>query len=109
MCERDKPLIWLEGEVKTPPFSPTARVQTGYLLRKIQKGETVPMPHSRPLPVIGKNVSELRISDQNKIWRIIYHISEEAVVILEVFQKKTQKTPQRIIEVCQQRLDYYYT
>jgi len=29
----DKPLVWLHGEIKTPPFSRAARIEAGYLLR----------------------------------------------------------------------------
>jgi hypothetical protein len=32
----DVPLVWLEGEVKTPPFSETARTEAGFLLRRLQ-------------------------------------------------------------------------
>jgi len=31
----NKPLIWLKGEVKTPPFSTQARLEAGFLLRKL--------------------------------------------------------------------------
>lgn len=108
MAEADKPLVWLEGEVKTPPFSSEARIEVGYLLRKLQMGESLSLPHSRPLPMIGKNVHELRVNDQNQTWRLIYHLAEDAVVILEVFSKKTNQTPQQVIRICQQRLSYYY-
>ena len=30
MVRKDKPLAWLGGEVKSPPFSKGARVETGY-------------------------------------------------------------------------------
>ncbi len=63
MNERDRPLVWLHGEVKTPPFSPTARIEAGVLLRRLQRGEFLPMPHSRPMPVIGPRCHELRIND----------------------------------------------
>ena len=53
MDARHKPLAWLHGEVKTPPFSQTARVEAGFLLRKLQDGETLSLPHSRPMPSIG--------------------------------------------------------
>lgn len=39
MDETDKPLVWLHGEVKTPPFSQEARIETGVLLRRLQQGE----------------------------------------------------------------------
>jgi hypothetical protein len=49
----DKPLVWLRGEVKTPPFSQVARLEAGYMLRLLQQGELLGLPHSRPMPVIG--------------------------------------------------------
>ncbi|MCC3456521.1 MAG: hypothetical protein JGK24_29725 [Microcoleus sp. PH2017_29_MFU_D_A] len=58
-----KPIVWLSGEVKTPPFSTDARIQAGFLLRKLQDGENLSMPLSRPMPSIGERCHELRISD----------------------------------------------
>jgi len=104
----DKPLVWIHGEIKTPPFSKEARLEAGFLLRKLQLGESVSLPQSRPLPVIGKACHELRIIDRDKTWRIVYSIEVDAVVILEVFAKKTNKTPKRVIEVSQQRLNLYH-
>jgi hypothetical protein len=49
----DKPLVWLQGETRTPPFSEAARIEAGYLLRLLQKGQVLAMPHSRPMPVVG--------------------------------------------------------
>ena len=46
----DKPLLWLHVEVKTPPFSSAARIEAGVLLRRLQRGETIALPHSRPMP-----------------------------------------------------------
>jgi phage-related protein len=107
MPKTDKPLIWIQGEVKTPPFSAEARLKTGFLLRRLQKGDLIELPDSRPMPSIGKSCHELRINDQNKTWRIIYFIDDDAIVILEVFAKKTQKTPQQVIDVCKKRLAHY--
>lgn len=90
---KDEPLVWLSGEVKTPPFSSAARVEAGYLLRLLQAGNILPMPHSRPMPSIGPRCHELRIQDQSKTWRIIYRIDSDAIVIAEVFAKTTQATP----------------
>jgi len=33
----DKPLVWLHGAVKSPPFSATARLEAGFLLRRLQR------------------------------------------------------------------------
>lgn len=103
----DKPLVWLHGEVKTPPFSSAARLEAGFLLRKLQAGERLSLPQSRPMHFIGVRCHELRISDENKIWRIIYRLDADAVVILEVFEKKTQKTPREVIDRCRRRLRQY--
>lgn len=105
--ENDKCLVWLSGEVKTPPFSPSARLETGYLLRRLQKGESLSLPHSRPMPSIGSRCHELRVNDRDQTWRIIYRIDEDAIIILEVFAKKTNQTPKEAIERCQKRLKLY--
>lgn len=102
-----KPLIWLKGEVKTPPFSTKARLEAGFVLRKLQGGETLSMPISRPMPIIGSNCHELRINDEEKTWRIVYFIDNEAIVILSIFAKTTNKTPKKVIEICQKRLKQY--
>jgi phage-related protein len=94
---KDKPLVWLSGEVKTPPFSADARVEAGFLLRKLQAGQLLEMPHSRPMPSIGFSCHELRIPDAGVTWRIIYRVDDDAVVIAEVFPKKQQATPARVI------------
>jgi phage-related protein len=103
----DKPLVWLHGEVKTPPFSVGARLEAGILLRKLQQGEKLSMPHSRPMPSIGKRCHELRIDDENATWRIVYRTDSDAIVILEVFEKKTRQTPKQVIDNCQQRIRKY--
>jgi phage-related protein len=89
----NKPLVWLKGEVKTPPFSSQARLEAGLLLRRLQQGQGLSLPHSRPMPAIGRKCHELRISDREQTWRIIYHVGSDAIVVLDVFSKKTQATP----------------
>lgn len=107
MSPRDKPLAWLHGEIKTPPFSQAARVEAGYLLRRLQQGESVGMPHSRPMASIGARCYELRIEDVAATWRIIYRIDPDAILVLEVFSKKTATTPKGVIGTCQRRLREY--
>ena len=81
MLRKEKPLAWLRNEVKTPPFSQEARYRAGLLLRRLQKGEKVEMPDSRPMP--------------------------DAIVIGDVFEKKTQKTPSHVIDSCKKRFRLY--
>lgn len=107
MSPRHKPLVWLYGEVKTPPFSTEARIEAGFLLRRLQAGESIGLPHSRPMPTIGKGCHELRIQDSSTTWRIVYRIDSDAVVIIEVFSKTTRTTPLKVIETCQLRLKKY--
>ena len=103
----DKPLVWLSGEVKTPPFSSQARIEAGFLLRKLQKNHLLSLPHSRPMPSIASRCHELRIDDKNKTWQIIYRIDEDGIIILDVFSKTTTQTPKSVIERCQKRLKDY--
>ena len=107
MSQADKSLFWLHGDVKTPPFSQKARLEAGFLLRRLQRGENLGMPHSRPLPDIGARCHELRISDAAANWRIIYRSDSDAIVIVEIFKKKTRKTPQEVIEISKERLRRY--
>ena len=107
MSPKDKPLVWMHGDVKTPPFSKVARLQAGFLLRLLQRGEKIALPHSRPMPSIGRRCHELRVSDEKVSWRIVYRIDEDAIVTLEVFSKKTGKTPKSIIDICKTRLREY--
>ena len=107
MSPKDKPLAWLHGEIKTPPFSKAARLEGGYLLRLLQRGDAIGMPHSRPMATIGPRCHELRVQDKQQIWRIVYRIDSDAIVLVEVFSKKTGKTPKHIIATCQERLRRY--
>lgn len=104
---KDKVLIILEGEIKTPPMSSQARIEAGFLLRRLQMGDLLSMPQSRPMPVIGVRCHELRIVDKDQTWRIVYRTDCDAIVILEVFSKKTRETPRSVIEVCKARLKSY--
>jgi phage-related protein len=104
---KHKPLAWLHGEVKSPPFSTTARLEAGFLLRRLQRGDLLSMPHSRPMPNIGPRCHELRIVDSEATWRIVYRIDADAIVIADVFAKKTKKTPYSVLDVSRRRLKEY--
>jgi phage-related protein len=97
----DKPLVWLHGQAKSPPFSGGARLEAGFLLRKLQKGEALEMPG------IGARCHELRVVDADKTWRFIYRFDEDAIVIVEVFSKKSRATPRSVIDQAKKRLRDY--
>jgi phage-related protein len=103
----DKPLVWMHAEVKSPPFSTEARLEAGFLLRRLQKGQSLEMPHSRPMPSIGERCHELRIVDVDATWRIIYRVDPDAIVIADVYSKKSRTTPQSVVARSKRRLREY--
>jgi phage-related protein len=102
-----KPIGWLHGAIKSPPFSRKARIAVGALLGRLQAGELLGMPHSRPMPAIGPRCHELRIAGEGVHWRIVYRIDVDAIQIVEVFAKTTRATPKYIIDACRSRLSRF--
>src|SRR5688572_7901012 len=100
-------LMILRREIKTPPMSESARRETGSLLRRLQQGDLLGLPRSRPMPSTGPRCHELRINDENKTWRIIYRIDDDAIIVVDVFEKKTRRTLRQTIANCQRRLRLY--
>ena len=92
---------------KNSTFSKPARLEAGLLLRRLQRGDKIALPHSRPMPVVGAGCHELRINDADLTWRIMYRLDTDAVVILDVFEKKTAKTPKKVVDLCKIRLRAY--
>ena len=107
MAAADKPLVWLHGEIKTPPFATEARIEAGVLLRRLQRGESLGLPQSRPMPAIGRRCHELRVREGAANWRIIYRADWDAIVIGEVFAKKRRTTSKNVIATCQRRFREY--
>lgn len=107
MSPHDTPLVWLHGEIKSPPLSKKARLLCGFLLRGLQQGHRLSMPDSRPMPSIGARCHELRVPDGPRDWRIVYRIDDDAIVIADVFAKTSQKTPKQVIATCRARFALY--
>jgi phage-related protein len=59
------------------------------------------------MPSIGAGCHELRVTDKSKSWRLFYALRSDAIVILEVTEKKTQQTPKAVIDTCKTRLKSY--
>ena len=97
---RAKPLVWLRGEIKTPPFSADARLEAGVLLRRLQGGDKLSMPVPRAMPSIGPRC-------HGREWRIVYRLDSDAMVIADVFAKTTRRTPHRVVAECRRRLNLY--
>lgn len=102
-----KPLVWLQGEIKTPPFTAEGRQEAGMLLRLLQEGEQLSMPQAEPLPNVGPRCGALRVRDAEHNWRIMYRVDPDAILILEVYSKKTRKIPDEVIKRSKDRLKRY--
>ena len=76
-------------------------------MRRLQRGDLLSLPASRPMPGVGVRCHELRINDKATTWRLMYRIDSDAIVILEVFAKKTPTTPKAVIDTCQRRWKEY--
>src|SRR6516165_9917520 len=102
-----KPVAWLHGEIKTPPFTAEGRKEAGDLLRLFQEGVKLGMPQAEPLPIVGPRCGALRVRDGEHNWRIMYRVDRDAVLVLEVYAKKARAIPQEVIDRCKKRLTNY--
>jgi len=83
-------------------FPDDARQDAGYQLDKVQRGERP--DDFKPMPSIGQGVEEIRIWDEAGTFRVIYAARVgDAVIVLHAFQKKTQTTSKRDIELASLR------
>lgn len=84
---------------------PTIRREIGEALRDLQKGLSLGMPLSRPMPHVASGTHELRVMGNTSSVRVFYFVKlAEAILVFHAFQKKTQKTPKREMTLGQQRL-----
>ena len=84
-------------------FPEQARSQAGYQLRQVQKG--LDPTEWKPMKTVGPGVREIRIREASGAFRVIYLAAiDDAVVVLHAFQKKTQQTPQKEIDLAASRL-----
>jgi phage-related protein len=77
------------------------------LLRHVQQGVSLGLPHSRPMPNIGPGCHEVRVTDEDRIWRVVYRIDSDAILIAGVFSKTTRATTKQDIKSCKKRLKVY--
>ncbi len=97
-----KQLLWIGNSYKALTAFPKAVKQAaGFQLHLIQQGKD---PDDwKPMPSIGAGVREVRVH-VNREHRIIYLAKfEESVYILHAFQKKTQKTAKKDLDIAKDR------
>lgn len=84
-------------------FPQSAMREAGYQLDKVQHG--LQPDDAKAMTSIGPGVVELRIWDEAGTFRVVYLAKlEDAVYVLHCFQKKTQQTAQRDIDLAKKRL-----
>ena len=85
-------------------FPHKARHDAGFQLDAVQRGKE---PKDwKPMPAIGKGVAEIRIWDEAGTFRVIYAARIAGIVyVLHAFQKKTQATEKRDIDLAKKRFN----
>jgi len=99
-----KPIVFLGDSLsRLRDFPPDARSEAGFQLREVQKGNDP--ADWKPLKTVGPGVREIRIREAAGAFRVIYLATVgDKVVVLHAFQKKTQQTAQRDIDLAATRL-----
>jgi len=89
--------------IRAQPVSIRERI--GEALRNLQKGVRLGMPLSRPMREVGQGVHELRIRSKELTIRVFYCLGRsDTIIVFHAFEKKSQKTPVREINLARQRL-----
>lgn len=98
-----RPVCFLGDSLKSiRDFPEDARHDVGYQLDKVQRGD---QPDDfKPMSSIGRGVEEIRVSEPSGAYRVIYIARRvEAVYVLHAFQKKTQATQKKDLEIARLR------
>jgi phage-related protein len=86
-------------------FPEKVRKDLGKAIFDLQKGHSLTMPLSKPMPTVAFGVEELRVKDESGIYRAFYFKKDKrGILIFHAFTKKTQRTPEHEIELAQKRL-----
>lgn len=99
-----KPLVFLGDALeRLKDFPEPVRKEAGVQLHKVQLG--FDPSDWKPMATIGPGVREMRIREESGAFRVIYVARiEDAVYVLHAFQKKTQQTGKRDLDLALSRL-----
>ena len=98
-----KPLFWAGAALaELRGFPAEARRQAGYELHRVQEG--LEPSDWRPMPSVGAGVVEIRIHTdiECRVFYVAKH--REGVYVLHAFEKRSQQTSQRDIDLSRERL-----
>ena len=85
--------------------SPALKREIGEALRDLQKGISIGLPLSRPMPSVATGAYELRVRSATTTVRVFYFVKlADTILVFHGFQKKTQKTPSHELALGQRRL-----
>lgn len=98
------PIVFLgDSLARLRDFPDGARKEAGVQLHKVQLG--LEPSDWKPMTTIGPGVREIRVRDEAGAFRIVYMVRvQDAVFVLHAFQKKSQKTPKRDLDIAIARL-----
>ncbi len=101
---KPKPVTFLgSSQADLRAFPDDARSEAGYQLDRVQRG--MEPKDWEPMTIIGPGVREIRISEEAGAFRVFYLTTlADRVLVLHAFQKKSQKTPRKDIELAKKRL-----
>jgi phage-related protein len=89
--------------VELRKFPEAARKEAGVQLHKLQMG--LDPSDWKPMTTVGAGVREIRIRDEAGAFRVLYVANVgDAVYVLHAFQKKTQQTAKRHLDLATSRL-----
>lgn len=99
-----KPVAFLGDSLsRLKDFPHDARVEAGFQLSEVQHGRDP--ADWKPMKTVGVGVREIRVREASAAYRVIYLANlPDRVLVLHAFEKKTQKTPQRDIDLAARRL-----
>ena len=99
-------IVWNKKALKeVQNFPDIVKRELGYLLFRLQRGQSLAMPHSKPMPSGGKGCYELRIKGEDGAYRVFYLLKiEDEIIVFHAFKKKTQKTSLKDIDLGKKNL-----
>lgn len=93
------------ARIEIQAFPEQVRRELGYLIFRLQQGESFGLPSSRPMPGVAAGVSELRVSGADGVYWAFYVLKRENnILVFHAFKKKTQATTPQEIKTGAKRL-----
>ena len=101
-----KPVHWfLAAKNFVSSLPDEVRRDFGFLIYRLQRGDKLGMPYSRPMNIVSSGVSELRVRGLDGHFRLMYFTKSKAgIFVFHGFIKKTQTTSIDEIKLGRSRL-----